>query len=100
MDFLNYALNPILTQIENALRRVFFPREEEALGSRFEFDRSKLMQCDLETTVRWQQLRIQAGLDTINEARLRDNSSPVEHGDTVLVSANLKGLGQAVNDEL
>lgn len=99
MDFLNYALNPILTQIENALRRVFFPREEEALNSRFEFDRSKLMQCDLETTVRWQQLRIQAGLDTINEARLRDNSSPVEHGDTVLVSANLKSLGETINDK-
>lgn len=95
--FLSNTLNPLLCQIESEFRIKLLPRHERA-AVRFEFDRHSLFACDLETRVKWQQARIGAGLDTLNEARLLENRPPVEDGDTPLVSANLKGLKQIISE--
>lgn len=91
--FLSNTLNPLLTQIEQELRRKLLT-PYEATRARFEFDRKGLFACDLETRVKWQAARIGAGLDSINEARLSENRPPVEDGDRVLVSANLRPLSE------
>lgn len=87
MSFLQ-TLNPMLRQIENELERKLL----KSVRERIRFDRSAIFACDLTTQVKWQQDRIASGLDTVNEARLSANRPPVEGGDEVLVSANLKSL--------
>lgn len=95
--FLSNTLNPMLRQIENELRVKLFG-EGAGERMRIEFDRSGLYACDLETRVKWQSARIAAGLATINEARLEEGLPPVEDGDKVLVTANVKTLSTLVNE--
>lgn len=90
--FLSHTLNPLLVQIEQELQRKLFP--SFSLRETVRFNRNSMLACDLETKVRLSRARVEAGLDTINEARIADNREPVENGDTVLVSANLKSLEQ------
>lgn len=90
-DFLNSTLNPLLRQLEVELQRKLIPRERWE-WRRFRFDRSGVFECDPETKVKWQSSRIAAGLDTLNEARIRDGSKPIKGGDVALMSANLKTL--------
>lgn len=89
--FLNNTLNPILRKIENELLRKLiapslWPKRK------FIFDRSGIYACDLESRVRYQNQTIAAGLYTVNEWRAKENRPPVDGGDTVLVSANLKSI--------
>ena len=95
--FLSNTLNPLLRKIENELlRKLISP----SLSSRrrIQFDRKGLYACDLESKVRYQSQTIGAGIYTVNEWRREENKPPVEGGDTVLVSANLRNItmeGQA-----
>lgn len=96
LAFLSNTLDPMLRQIENEFRRKLWPR---SLCSRhaLEFDRRRFHACDLETRVRTQSAMIGAGLRTINEARLEEGLAPVEGGDSVIISANLRPL-EEIND--
>lgn len=89
--FLSNTLNPMLRQIENELLCKLVP-SSLALKRKFEFDRSNLYACDLNSRVHYISQMIGAGLLTVNEARALDGRAPVENGDKVLVSANLKGI--------
>ncbi|MGM9688175.1 MAG: phage portal protein [Alloprevotella sp.] len=91
--FLSGTLNPILRRIENELLRKLVPASLSD-RRRFQFDRRGLYACDLESRVRYQTQTIAAGLYTVNEWRREENKPPVEGGDTVLVSANLRGLNE------
>ena len=95
--FLSNTLNPLLTQIENELERKLLFRD---LDKRIRFDRSGLFACDLESKIKWQTSRIAAGIDTPNEARAAENRSPVDGGDEVLMSANLKSLHSLLNENI
>lgn len=89
--FLSNTLNPWLRKIENEFRRkLFAPGVAEF--RKIEFDRSGLYACDLETKVRYQAQMIGAGLRTVNELRAEENRPPVDGGDSVFISANLKGI--------
>ncbi|MBQ6577211.1 MAG: phage portal protein [Bacteroidales bacterium] len=91
--FLSTTLNPILRNIENELQRKIW--SERMYGRRkLEFDRRSLYACDLDSRVKYQTATIAAGLYTVNEWRKEDNKPPVEGGDRVLVSANLKGIDE------
>ena len=89
--FLSNTLNPMLRQIENELLCKLVP-STLAMKRKFEFDRSSLYACDLNSRVQYISKMIGAGLLTVNEARSLDGRAPVENGDKVLVSANLKGI--------
>lgn len=93
--FLSHTLNPLLNQIEQELMRKLLPAF--SMRESIRFNRNGMLACDLETKVRLSRARVEAGLDTINEARMADNRPPVELGDTVLVSANLKSLEQLLS---
>lgn len=91
--FLSNTLNPLLRKIENELQRKLF--SANLYGKRkIQFDRRGLYACDLESRVKYQADTIAAGLYTVNEWRREENKPPVEGGDTVLVSANLKSINE------
>lgn len=89
--FLSNTLNPMLRQIEIELLRKLYPRSL-CMMRKIEFDRQGLYACDLDSRVKYLGAMIAAGLYTVNEARALEDRPPVECGDKVLVSANLKGL--------
>lgn len=89
--FLSNTLNPMLVQIEKELLCKLVP-PSLAMKRKFEFDRSSLYACDLNSRVHYISQMIGAGLVTVNEARAMDGRAPVENGDRVLVSANLKSI--------
>lgn len=89
--FLSNSLNPILRKIEVELLRKLVPFA--LYGKRkIQFDRRSLYACDLDSKVKYQAQTIAAGIYTVNEWRKEENRQPVEGGDTVLISANLKKL--------
>ena len=89
--FLNNSLNTILRRIEVELLRKLVPFA--LYGKRkILFDRRSLYACDLDSKVKYQAQTIAAGIYTVNEWRKEENRQPVEGGDTVLISANLRKL--------
>ena len=89
--FLSNSLNPILRKIEVELLRKLVPFA--LYGKRkIQFDRRCLYACDLDSKVKYQAQTIAAGIYTVNEWRKEENRQPVEGGDTVLISANLRKL--------
>lgn len=98
LAFLSQTLDPMLKKIENELKRKLIARK--ACGKyRFLFDRSAIYDTDLLSRAKYQMQTIQTGIYTINEWRALENKPMVEGGDTPLVSANLKGLQQLLNDK-
>lgn len=89
--FLSNTLNPLLRKIETEFHRKLVS-PSQCCKRRFLFDRTGLYACDLDSRVKYQTQTIAAGLYTVNEWRAIENKPPVEGGDTVLVSANLKSI--------
>lgn len=85
--FLSNTLNPILRQIENELTRKLL---DPTGNMRFRFDREEIYATDLDSRMRYIEKRIQTGTMTPNEARVSLGKDPVEGGNNLLVSANLK----------
>lgn len=92
--FLSNTLNPILRKIENELHRKLIA-PSLCCKRKFQFDRRGLYACDLESRIKYQAQTIAAGIYTVNEWRREENKPPIEGGDNVLVSANLKGITEA-----
>lgn len=89
--FLSNSLNPILRRIENELqRKIVAP--SLCCKRKIQFDRRGLYACDLDSKVKYIAQTIAAGVYTVNEWRKEENQAPVEGGDTVLISANLRRL--------
>lgn len=91
--FLSNTLNPLLRRIELELLRKLFP-ESLSRKRQIKFDRKELYACDLLSKVSYQTKMVQGGFRTINECRKEDDMPPVDGGDKLLVSANLKGIDE------
>jgi HK97 family phage portal protein len=91
--FLSNTLNPLLRKIENELHRKLVS-PSLCCKRKFQFDRRGLYASDLESRIKYQAQTIAAGIYTVNEWRREENKPPVEGGDTVLVSANLRGINE------
>lgn len=98
VSFLTDTLQPLLTQIENELQIKLIPREL-AMQYKIDFDIEPLLQTDLLTQADYINKTISAGVKTVNQWRKKFGQAPVEGGDKVLVSANLKSL-DVINSEL
>lgn len=96
--FLSNTLNPILRKIEVELHRKLVA-PSLCCKRKFQFDRRGLYACDLDSRTKYQAQTIAAGIYTVNEWRREENKPAVEGGDTVLVSANLRGI-QEVETQL
>lgn len=89
--FLSNTLNPLLRNIENEmLRKLIAPTL--CCKRRFQFDRRGLYASDLDSRVKYQSATIAAGIYTVNDWRKEENRPPIEGGDKVLVSANLRDI--------
>lgn len=91
--FLSHTLAPLLRCIEVEMLCKLYTAESAA-RRRVEFDRRGLYACDLEGLMRYRQGLLQIGT-TVNEVRRMDNLPPVEGGDTILISANLRNINEA-----
>jgi HK97 family phage portal protein len=98
VSFLTDTLQPILTQIENELQIKLIPREL-AMQYKIDFDIEPLLQTDLLTQADYINKTISSGVKTVNQWRKKFGQTPVDGGDKVLVSANLKSL-DVLNSEL
>lgn len=94
--FLANTLNPLLRKIETELHRKLVA-PQLCCKRKFEFDRRSLYACDLDSRVKYQTATIAAGIYTVNDWRRVENQPPVEDGDIVLVSANLKSIKEVGN---
>ena len=92
--FLSNTLNPLLRKIEVELHRKLVA-PSLCCKRRFQFDRRGLYACDLDSRIKYQAQTIAAGIYTVNDWRKEENKPAVEGGDTVLVSANLKGINES-----
>lgn len=90
--FLSHTLNPLLRNIEVELNRKLIPRKLSH-KRKFQFDRRGLYDCDLEGQMKYRGLLLQTGT-SVNELRLMDNRPPVDGGDRVFISQNLKGIDE------
>lgn len=94
--FLSHTLNPLLRCIENELtRKLVSPRL--CSKRRIVFDRRGLYASDLDGMMRYRTQLLQVGT-TVNEVRRLENLPPVEGGDTVMVSANLRPVTDLTAD--
>lgn len=96
--FLSTTLNPLLRKIECELRRKLLS-PSLAMSRKFQFDRRGLYASDLASRVKYQNDTIAAGIYTVNEWRREENKPPVQGGDTVLVSANLRDISTPANNQ-
>lgn len=92
VDFLSHTLNPLLRNIEIELRRKLIA-PSLCHKYKFKFDRRELFACDLNGMMNYGTKLLQLGT-TVNEVRRMNNLTPVEGGDMVLVSANLRGINE------
>ena len=91
--FLSTTLNPLLRSIEQELTRKLLPRH--LWGRRcFRFDRRGIYAADLDSKVRYQTQTIAAGIYSINDWRRMENQPPVDGGDRIFISANLRGIDE------
>lgn len=93
--FLSNTLAPILRQIELEIARKLLP-----IGSseRIRFDREELYATDLESRMAYIEKRIQTGTLTPNEARTAMGMQPIEGGDVMMISANLKPITEITDN--
>nr|DAN35895.1 MAG TPA: portal protein [Caudoviricetes sp.] len=92
VDFLSHTLNPLLRNIEIELRRKLIA-PSLCHKYKFKFDRRELFACDLNGMMNYGTKLLQLGT-TVNEVRKMNNLTPVDGGDTALVSANLRGINE------
>ena len=97
--FLTDTLQPILTLIEMELQVKLIPKELDSMY-RINFDIEPLLQTDLLTHADYMNKTIAAGVKDVNYWRKKNGQAPVENGDKVLVSANLKTLDGLVSENL
>ncbi len=94
--FLSNCLAPILRQIEIEIARKLLPCGS---AERVRFDREELYATDLEGRMAYIEKRIGTGTYTPNEARRSLGMLPVEGGDAVMLSANLKKINEFDSNE-
>ena len=92
VDFLSHTLNPLLRNIEVELRRKLVS-PSLCHKYKFEFDRRALFACDLNGMMNYGTKLLQLGT-TVNEVRRMNNLAPVDGGDAVMVSANLRSINE------
>lgn len=97
-DFLTNTLDPILNNIEAELRRKLIPRAYWHT-QRITFERTGRLALDLSSRAAWYKSLVELGVKSVNDLRLEFNEAPIEGGDRVFVSANLKGIDETNNNQ-
>lgn len=99
LEYVQYALLPWLTALEQAIEAKFLsPEERERYFVRHNVD--GLLRGDFKTRMEGSALAVQWGLSTINERRALENLPAIDGGDSLLVPLNMSRLEDlpAAND--
>ena len=91
IDFFDHTIIPILTRIEQELTRKLVPSHRWG-SERLTFDLDAMSRRPTASGIAYVTSRINIGLDTPNEARIAAGKAPVDGGDVLLLSANLKDI--------
>lgn len=91
MDFYAETLQPLREEIENQIRAKL-TTFETYLDYKVSFDPTNLFAMDLTGKAAWNKARLETGTATVNDLRREMDMRPVEAGDEVLMSANLKSI--------
>lgn len=99
VSFLTDTLQPILAQIEAEFNAKLIP--DSVCGSyKISFDLEALYQTDLTTRAAYDKSKFETGVFTTNYLRMKQGLSPVEGGDTPMISCNVAPIGSAkINGE-
>ena len=97
ISFLTETLRPVLTQIEQefSIKLIPFYLNDKY---KLEFDISKLYTSDLTTESSYFKSMIECGAMTPNEIRQKKGLAPVEGGNELFISANVKPVKDQTND--
>lgn len=87
----NYCLAPHCVQIESELLSKYCGKDDWWKYS-FDFDEDARMKLDVDMQSKKDMADLSAGIATVNELRARKGKMPVEGGNEVYLSANLKGV--------
>jgi len=90
-SFVNECLAPHCAQIENEIWSKYC-NDSECDKYAFDFDEDSRMKYDVEETTKRIESDLRTGLTTVNELRAKYGKAPVNGGDEIYLSANLKGL--------
>lgn len=89
--FVNLCLTPHCVQTENEIWSKY-TTDKDWWKVSFDFDEDARMKLDVDMQIKKDRAELDSGLSTVNELRARNGRMPVEGGDNILLSANLKTL--------
>lgn len=91
--FLTQTLNPLLRRLEVELTRKLLGEDAQTGERRITFDRAAMNAFDTESRLKHQRGLLELGA-TVNEIRRMNNLPAIEGGDTPVITANVKPLGE------
>lgn len=89
VNFYNDTLDPLLHKIEEAFNEKLIP---DSVGNKYKIEFNRLHLSYYDAVLDTMQKAVQLGIYSTNDVRRLYNQQPVESGDEVLLSANLKTL--------
>ncbi len=93
VDFYNEGLQPYCSQVECEFHSKVTDRSDW-YKYKFDFDETPLFTLDMATKSQWMKAQMEMGVKSVNDLRAEMDIDPVDGGDELLMSANLKTLKQ------
>jgi HK97 family phage portal protein len=92
LDFVQGTLTPIVAQYEKELAKKLLTEVEIRSGMYFKFNLNSLLRGDMKTRGDFYFKAVRTGLMTPNEVRALEDLAPMEFGDVLYMSGDLKAV--------
>lgn len=90
-SFIKIVLNPIINSLESAVNKALLLEDEKKDGYFFKLDVNELTRADIDTRFLAYKTSLDAGIESINEIRAKENLEPIEGMDIYKMT-----IGQAL----
>lgn len=77
-SFIKIVLNPIINSLESSINKALLLEEEKKEGYFFKLDVNELTRADIDTRFLAYKTSLDAGIESVNEIRAKENLEPVE----------------------
>lgn len=98
LGFLTYSLTPVLTSIEQEIKRCLMTAEERKIYS-VKFSVEGLLRADSKSRSDYLSRAVNGGRMTVNEARELDDLPPMNGGDVLRMQMQMQDINKENNDE-
>ncbi len=98
LAFLTDTISPLLEKIELEFHRKLFLKSER-YRYELKFDIQRLLRVDMESRSNYYTKMFQMGCYSTNEMRKEIGMPPVENGDKIYISQNLKDINETINKD-